>query len=238
MTSPTPASALERVLDVDVDVVADEQRVVLALLGIDAGGEHEPGLALLDRDAVGADVGRQPAERLVTRFCTSTAARSDVARDVEGHGDLLEAAVGARGAHVEHPLDAVDRLLERRRDAGLDCLGVRRRCRTPTTVTCGGASAGYCATGIVGIAIGAGEDQDERADRGEDRPADEGIDEHLLHFDGGVVGELLHARDHDAVAGFDAAFHDVVVADDLADLHRALACDEARPGARRRSRST
>ena len=52
---------------------------------------------------------------------------SRIAGDVEHDGDVAHAAVGARRGHVEHALDAVDRLLERRGDGGLDRLRVRAR---------------------------------------------------------------------------------------------------------------
>ena len=66
---------------------------------------------------------------------------------------------------------------------------------------------------------GAGEDDDERADRREDRPADEGIDEHvLLGFHGRAVADLLDARHDQLFARLEAAGDDVVVAEDLADL--------------------
>src|SRR5204862_2555348 len=43
--------ALQRVLDVDVDVVAEEERVVLSLFRIDAGRHDETGGLLADGDA-------------------------------------------------------------------------------------------------------------------------------------------------------------------------------------------
>ena len=60
-----------------------------------------------------------------TRFCTSTAARSG-SRPISNVTVMLrEARVRARGPHVLHALDAVDDLLERRRDRAFDGLRVR-----------------------------------------------------------------------------------------------------------------
>ena len=42
-----------------------------------------------------------------------------------------------------------------------------------------------------------------------------------------AVADLLDAGDDQRSPGFQAALHDVVVADDLADLHRTLPRDEA-----------
>ena len=166
---------LERVLDVDVDVVAHEQRVVLPGLAVDPGAEHEVRRRLLDGDAGGADLGRHPAERLVHAVLHVDRRQVHVARDVEGHGDLRHAGVGARRGHVEHALDAVDRLLERRGDRRFDGLGVGPRVER---------RHGDLRRRQLRILRhrhrrdrdGAGEDDDERADRREDRPADEGVD--------------------------------------------------------------
>ena len=49
----------------------------------------------------------------------------------------------------------------------------------------------------------AGEDEDERADRREDRPADEGVDEHLsAGFHRRAVADLLDAGHDQLFAGF------------------------------------
>ena len=121
--------ALERVLDVDVEVVAEEQRVVLPVLGVDADRHDEAGRLLLDGDAGRAHLGRQAAERLVDAVLHVDLRQVLIARDVEGDGDRRDAAVGARRGHVEHALDAVDRLLERRRDRASRLPARWRRCR-------------------------------------------------------------------------------------------------------------
>ena len=144
--------ALQRVLDVDVEVVAEEQRVVLRLLGVHADRHHEAGRLLLDGDAGGADFRRHAAERLVDAVLHVDLREILIARDVERDVDRRDTGVGARRGHVEHALDAVDGLLERRGDRRSRLPARWRRCRRRVTVTCGGASAGYCATGMVGMA--------------------------------------------------------------------------------------
>ncbi len=88
---------------------------------------------LHDRDAVLAHFGRHAAERLVDAVLHVDGGEVLVAIDVERHRDRRKAAVGARRGHVGHALDAVDRLLERRGHGALDRLrvgaGVERRHR-------------------------------------------------------------------------------------------------------------
>ena len=75
------------------------------------------------------------------------------------------------------------------------------------------------------MAIDAAENQDERADRREDRPANEGIGEHYSRFHRGAVADLLDAGHDDLVARREAAVDDVVVAEQLADFDRPLPGD-------------
>jgi hypothetical protein len=102
-----------------------EQRVVFALFRIRAGRHHKVGCRLLDGDAKRADFSGQAGHRLVDAVLHINGRNVGIARRVEGDHDLARAAVGARGGHVEHPLDAVDGLLERCGHRGFDGLGVR-----------------------------------------------------------------------------------------------------------------
>ena len=169
--------AFQRVLDVDVDVVGQEQGVVLALIGVGAGRHDEVGGRLLHRHAELTDFRRQPSERLVDAVLHVDGGKIRIARGIERDDHRARAAVGARGGHVEHPLDAVDRLLERRGHGGLDGLGVGagvdgddtyRRRRHLRILRDRHARDGEHP----------GEDDDERADGRENRTADEGIDKH------------------------------------------------------------
>ena len=81
--------------------------------------------------------------------------------------------------HVEHVLDAVDLLLDRRGDGVGDDLGVRARGSCVVTWIVGGAISGYCASGSVKSAIAADQRDDDREDRGEDRPVDEEVREFI-----------------------------------------------------------
>ncbi len=116
--------ALERVLHVDVDVVAHEERVVSAGLAVHASAEHEVRRLFLDGDAGRPHLGRHASDRLVDAILDVDRGEIDVTGHVEGDVDLADAGVRARRGHVEHALDAVNRLLERCRDCGFDRLGV------------------------------------------------------------------------------------------------------------------
>ena len=107
----------------------------------------------LDRDARRAHFRGQAAERLVDAVLHVDRRDILVARDVERHGDRADAAVGARRGHVEHALDAVDRLLERRGDRRLDLLRVRAGVERRDGDLRRRQRRGYCAIGIDGIAI-------------------------------------------------------------------------------------
>src|SRR5205823_6633498 len=78
---------------------------------------------------------------------------------------------------------AVDRLLQRRRDRGLDFLrvraGVKRRDRDD-----GGCQRRILRDRHRRNRDRAGQDEDERADRREDRPSNEGLGEHYSGFTG------------------------------------------------------
>src|SRR5947207_601004 len=77
--------------DEAIDVVAHEQRVVLALLGVGRGGEHEVGRHLLDRDPDLLHLVGQPAFRLRNAVLHVHGGDVEVARDVEGDDDCSRA---------------------------------------------------------------------------------------------------------------------------------------------------
>src|SRR5207237_1906399 len=69
--------------------------------------------------------------------------------------------------------------------------------------------------------------QNERADRCKDRPLNENVDKHLFSLDGNAIGELLHAGDDHASAGFQAAGDDVVISEHLAHFDGTLLRDKS-----------
>ena len=191
-----------------------------------------------------------------TRFWTSTAATS-MSRSTSKVTVIVRRAVAAaRRGHVLHALDAVDGLLDRRRDRRLDDLGARALVERVDRAPVGGASSGNCAIGSVGMAMRAGEDDDQRADARQNRASDEGVDNHRIGFAARALGlraagaqarAARSARRPAASAtpetttrspGLMPSSTGIVVADDRADLDRALARHELavrRPRRRRRS---
>ena len=116
--------ALDGVADVHVQIIAEEEAVVFAVLGVDAGGEDEAGGGLGDVDAGGADFDGQAAQRGVDAILHVHGGEVDIAGDVEGDGDGAGAVVAGVRGHVLHALDAVDLLLDGSGDGGFHGLRV------------------------------------------------------------------------------------------------------------------
>ena len=185
--------ALELVDDEAIDVVADEERIVLAVLGICSGGEHEVRRHLRDRDADLLDLVRQPPFGLRDAVLDVDGGDVEISRDLERDGDRARAVVAARRGHVLHALDAVDRLLERNRHPGLDRLRVRAVVER-NHLHLRRRQLGELRDWQRGNGDRAGKNQHERANAREDRTADEGIDEH------GISDRPVSARRRPAFA--------------------------------------
>ena len=74
------------------------------------------GVDFLHLHAEALDVLRQPRQRVLDAVLRQHLRDVQVGADPEGHRDRELAVAGRLAAHVEHVLDAVDLLLERRRD--------------------------------------------------------------------------------------------------------------------------
>ena len=118
-------NALQGVFDVNVQVVGDVL-VRKAVVGrVESGGKNEVGICLGDGYAGVLDFLRQAA--LGGRHAVLHVDRGDVqvVSGAEGYVDVAGAVVRTGRGDVVHPLDAVDLLLQRNRDRGLDHLRVR-----------------------------------------------------------------------------------------------------------------
>ena len=113
----------ERVGHFERGVIGDEQRVARLVRRIKVHDHHQVGRGLADGDADVAHVGRQA--RLRDRDAVLHLHLRDVEIGAEVEADLDgEAPVGGRvRRHVEHVLDAVDLLLDRRDHGRGDDLG-------------------------------------------------------------------------------------------------------------------
>ena len=212
--------ALDGVADVAVEVVADELGVVAVVAREEAQSAHEPRGVLDDGDAVGADVGRHPSQRLVDAVLDVDRRQVGVTVDAEGDRDGAHPAVGARRLEIGHPLHAVDHLFERRGHGRFHRLGVGagvdRRHRHRGRGQLGKAGDRNRRNGDR-----AGDHHDHGQHRRENRAADEDVSTHdggplrLRRRRGrgrrrrrasgsrrhrGAVADLLHARDDQPVA--------------------------------------
>ena len=119
--------AAQHVDDVDAGVVGDEQRVARLVGRIQVHDHHQVGRGLGDRHADVAHVGGQPRLRDRHAVLHLHLRRIEIGAEIERHRDR-EAAVDRRVRRdVEHALDAVDLLLERRDDGRGDDLGAGAR---------------------------------------------------------------------------------------------------------------
>ena len=113
-------NALERIADVDVDVVGDELIGEAVIRRGKAGHQDKVGVGLGDRDAGVIDRGRQATGRrgdaILNVYRGNREIVAGLKRDRDGGGTV----VGRHGRDVAHTLDAVDGLLERNCDGGLD----------------------------------------------------------------------------------------------------------------------
>ena len=168
--------ALDGVADVDVDIVADEQAAVLIVIGIKGSGENETAEALSNCHAGVDDFSREQTESGLNAVLHVDRGKIRVARNIKGSRYCTQAIIAAGGGEVFQPFDAVNRALERNRDSGLDRLGV-------SSVV--GARDGDLGRSEIrelrdrerGNSHGATENDDQRANSGEDRSFDEEINE-------------------------------------------------------------
>ena len=123
--------AIERIEDVDVRVVGKEQRVVGLVGRRQRHDQHRESGGLPHGEAERADVRRQVRLRLRQAILHVDLIEVGHRVDVEGDGQRHRSVVRVRRLHVEHVVDAVHRLFERRGDRVLDCqrVGARIRCR-------------------------------------------------------------------------------------------------------------
>ena len=177
MTLATPGTRFNRIAHVAIEVVADEERAVLVVLGVKAEAGEKARRAFRDADAVGAHLERHAAERRVDAVLHVDRRQVGIAPDFERHRDGGEPVVGRRRGHVDHALDAVDDRFERSGDGALDrlrvCAGVERADADRRR-----RELGIAADGQRRNRDGARERNEHRADRREDGPLDKDVGNH------------------------------------------------------------
>ncbi len=105
----------QQILDLDVGVVGHEQRVARLVRRVEVHRQQDVGRALHHRDADLLHLLRQPRQRGRDPVLHLHLGDIEIGADVEGDRDGEAAVGGGVRGDVEHPLGAVDLLLDRRR---------------------------------------------------------------------------------------------------------------------------
>ena len=111
--------ARQAVQYIDGDVVADEQRVLLAALAVELQELQDRGGTLAHGKAVALHLGRQLGQRLLHAIVDVDRVDVGIGAQLEADGQRVVAVVAAAGLHVDHLVDADDLRLERLRDRRL-----------------------------------------------------------------------------------------------------------------------
>ncbi len=117
-------NTLERILDIDINVVGDEGRRERLVRRDEPGGKDEVRVGLGNGDAGVVDDGGQTALHGSDAVLHVDGGDVEIVAGIECDGDGRGAVVRARGAHVPHAFDAVDGLLEDDGDGRLNVFGV------------------------------------------------------------------------------------------------------------------
>ena len=164
--------AREHVAHLQRGVVAQINRVVAAVGGSQVHDHQQVGRGLLRRHADAAHVFRQTRQRLRDAVLHLHLRVVDVGAEAERDRQQHRAVAGRLRGHVEHVLDAVDFLLERRGDGLGDHLRVRARILR-AHLHRRRHDLGVLADRQLPYGDGADQEDDDRQHRREDRPVDE-----------------------------------------------------------------
>ena len=117
--------SLQRVFDVDVEIVRDVLVRKTVIGRIKSGGKNEVRIRLGDGDAGVLDFLRQAPLRCCHPVLHVDGGNVQVVSSAEGDIDVAGAVVRTRRGDVVHSLDAVNLLLQRNRYRGLHHLRIR-----------------------------------------------------------------------------------------------------------------
>ena len=173
--------AVQLVRDLDGGIIRNEERVARLVWGMEMHDHHQVGRALGRGDPDIANV--RGDTRLSDRdpVLDLDLGNIEVGAELEGHVNLETAIAGRVRGHVDHVLDAVDLLLEGSNDRGGDHVRARsgilaadphHRRRDLRILGNRQPPDGHRPD----------DDEDDRNDRGEDRPVDEEVGEAHLRF--------------------------------------------------------
>src|ERR1019366_1382613 len=105
---------LQTIADVDIEIIAHEERGVTAVGREDGDAEDEVLRRLGDGNSDLLDRGGEASGSSVDAVLDVDGGEVGIAVEIEGSGDLADAVVVAGGGDVLHAFGAVDLLLERR----------------------------------------------------------------------------------------------------------------------------
>src|SRR5205085_6447704 len=110
-----PVDAEQLVINVDGGEVAQVDVVVATVRRVEVDDVQDVGRLLADGDPLVLNRGRQLRQGQLHAVLDQDQGRVQVGADVEGDGQGVGAVVAHLRRHVQHALDAVDLLLDRRR---------------------------------------------------------------------------------------------------------------------------
>ena len=117
----------ELILKIDDGVVGQEVLAQLAAGRVDGDQHQRRRERLLHREAGGRHLRGKLRLRLVNAQLRQHLVDIGIGLDIEVDEELNDAVVGADGVHVDHVVDAVHLLLDRRRNRLRDGLGISAR---------------------------------------------------------------------------------------------------------------
>ena len=117
----------QRVLHMQRRVVRHVERVARFVRRVEVDGQQDVRRRLADLHAQALDVVRQPWQRILDTVLRQHLRHVQIGADLERHGNGQLAVAGRLAAEIQHVLDAVDLLFERRRHGARDGFGRRAR---------------------------------------------------------------------------------------------------------------
>ena len=171
-------NSLNSVGNVDIDVIADELIGILTVVGIKADRENKVAVRFRNGDAKIVDRCRQLTLGAGNSVLHVDRGNIQVIPRLEGNGDGGASIVAAAGGHVVHALNTVDGFFQRDRDRRFDFLRARSNIgRTHRDLR--RRQLRIQRDGQAGDDDRAGQNNEECANGGEDRPMDKEINKHV-----------------------------------------------------------
>ena len=191
-----PVDTRDDILDVDARVVGNVLLIQAPVRRDQMDDQHQVGRALAHGHADALHLLRQPRQRDGDAILNEHLCLVDVRSRPEHDVDRNRAVAGRLRHHVDHVVDAVDLLLDRRRHGLRDHLS-RRAGKGRVHDDRGRRNVRIFGDGQRAKGNRADESQEDRNDAGKDRPIDEEVRESHDHIPSSLVfGIRLPAGNH------------------------------------------